>query len=133
MFSLSWRLNYDNAVITPAMVVLLYILCTGTTLGLETSDLKLVYGALFEVRAKWRRIGLELGLTPGTLDAIEQRKINPSDRLEAVLLDWLRGATAATWEQVIDALRSALVGAIQLARKLELKHCPPGKAHRAIL
>ncbi|XP_064385873.1 uncharacterized protein LOC135334572 isoform X3 [Halichondria panicea] len=96
-----------------------------TTLGLETGDLKLIYGALFEVRAKWRPIGLELGLTPGTLDAIEQMKINPSDRLEAVLLDWLRGATAATWEQLIDALRSVLVGANQLAEKLELEHSFP--------
>ncbi len=103
---------------------------TETTLGLETGDLKLIYGALFEVRAKWRPIGLELGLTPGTLDAIEQMKINPSDRLEAVLLDWLRGATAATWEQLIDALRSVLVGANQLAEKLELEHSFPGKYYK---
>ncbi len=98
---------------------------TETTLGLETSDLKLIYGALFEVKAKWQPIGLELGLTPGTLDAIEQMKINPSDRLEAVLLDWLLGATAATWEQLIDALRSAPVGANQLARQLEVEHSSP--------
>ncbi len=96
-----------------------------TNLGLETNDLKLIYGVLFEVRAKWRPIGLELGLTPGTLDAIEQVRINPSDRLEAVLLDWLRGAIAATWEQLIDALQSAPVGAIQLARQLELEHSSP--------
>ena len=99
-----------------------------------TKDLKLVNGALFEVRAKWRRIGLELELAPGTLDAIEQAKANPSDRLEAVLVDWLRGATAATtWKQLIDALRSAPVGEIQLAEKLELKYCSPGKKHKPIL
>ncbi len=99
-----------------------------------TKDIKIIYRALFEVRAKWRRIGLELDLTPGTLDAIEQAKANPSDRLEAVLVDWLRGATAATtWKQLIDALRSAPVGEIQLARKLELEHCSPGKKHKPIL
>ncbi len=102
-------------------------MCTGTTLGLETSDLQLIYGALFEVRARWRSIGLELRLTPGTLEAIEQTKINPSDRLMEVLHDWLRGTTIATWKQVIDALRSAPVGEIQLARKLELEHSSPGK------
>ena len=104
------------------------VLCTGTNLGLGTSDLQLIdlYGALFEARAKWRPIGLELRLTPGTLDAIEQMKINPSDRLEAVLLHWLRVTRGASWKQVIDALRSALVGEIQLAEKLELKYCPPG-------
>ncbi len=68
-------------------------------------------------------------MTPGTLDAIEQVKINPSDRLEAVLLDWLRGEIAAIWKQLIDALQSAPVGEIQLARKLELEYCSPGKEH----
>ncbi len=96
-------------------------MCTGTNVGLGTKDLQHIYGALFEVRAKWRPIGLELGLTPGTLDAIEQRKINPSDRLEAVLLNWLQVTRGATWEHLIDALRSA-TGAIQLARQLELEH-----------
>ncbi len=96
-----------------------------------TKDLKLVNGALFEVRAKWRRIGLELELTPGTLDATEQAKTNPSDRLEAVLVDWLRGATTATWKQLIDALRSAPVREIRLARSwswntvLHLRTVPP--------
>ncbi len=102
------------------------LLCTGTNLGLGTSDLQLIYGALFEVRAKWRPIGLELRLTPGTLDAIEQDKSNTSNRLEAVLLHWLRVTRGATWKQVIDALRSALIGEIQLAEKLELKYCSPG-------
>ncbi|XP_064385869.1 uncharacterized protein LOC135334570 isoform X3 [Halichondria panicea] len=101
----------------------------GTNLGLGTSDLQLIYEALFEVRAKWRPIGLELRLTPGTLDAIEQGKINPSDRLEAVLLDWLRVTIGATWEQLIDALRSALVREIRLAEKLELKYCSPETGH----
>ena len=85
-----------------------------------------VYEELFEVRAKWRPIGLKLRLTPGTLDAIEQGKINPSDRLEAVLLHWLRVTREASWKQVIDALRSALIGEIRLAEKLELKYCSLG-------
>ncbi len=106
-------------------------LCTGKTLGLGTKDLDLVhvYEELFYVRAKWRPIGLKLGLDPGTLDAIEQRQANPHDRLEAVLLDWLRVTKGATWEQLIDALQSALVREIKLAEKLELKYRyrSPGK------
>ena len=81
---------------------------------------------LVEVRAKWRPIGLKLGLTPGTLDEIEHEKSKLSDRLEAVLLHWLRVTIGASWKQVIDALQSALVREIQLAEKLELKYCPPG-------
>ena len=81
---------------------------------------------LVEVRAKWRPIGLKLGLTSGTLAAIEQEKSKTFDRLEEVLLDWLRVTIGASWKQVIDALRSALVREIQLAEKLELKYCSPG-------
>ncbi len=78
---------------------------------------------LVEVRAKWWPIGLKLKLTPGTLDEIESKT---SNRLEAVLLDWLRVTIGASWEQLIDALRSAQVGEIRLAEKLELKYCLPG-------
>ena len=85
------------------------------------------------MRAKWRPIGLELRLTPGTLEAIEQEKSKTSNRLEAVLLDWLRVTRGASWKQVIDALRSALVGEIQLAEKLELKYCPPGNFYIYII
>ena len=106
-------------------------MCTGTTLGLGTKDLVHVYEELFYVRAKWRPIGLKLGLDPGTLDAIKQGQANPHDRLEAVLLDWLQVTKGATWEQLINALQSALVREIKLAEKLELKYryCSPGKIH----
>ncbi len=91
-------------------------------------DLQLVYETLYEVRAKWRPIGLKLGVTTGTLDSIEQEKIKPSDRLQAVLLYWLQVTIGATWGHLIDALRSAPVGEIVLARQLEQKHFSPGSA-----
>ncbi len=104
-----------------------YVLCTGTNLDLGTTDLLLLCEALFEVRAKWWPIGLKLGLTPGTLDEIEQRRIIPDRLLQEVLLYWLRVTVGATWKQLIDALRSAPIGEIQLAEKLELKYCSPGE------
>ena len=78
---------------------------------------------LAKVRTKWREIGLKLRLTPGTLDEIKQEKSKSSDQLEAVLLHWLRVTIGASWKQLIDALRSALVCEIRLAERLELKYC----------
>ena len=85
----------------------------------------MVYKELFEVRAKWRRLGLELDLTPGTLDAIEQRHLTPEERLERVLLEWLNRGSA-TWRQLVEALWSGPVSETKLAQNLEGTYCQKG-------
>ena len=82
----------------------------------------MVYKELYRVRAKWRRIGIELNLPPGTLDAIEQKKSDPADWLEKVLTEWLNKETA-TWRELVDALNSVPVGETKLANQLEQKYC----------
>ena len=69
-----------------------YYTVTAPPLDLE---LKEVINAVYEVRAKWRRIGIQLNLTPGTLDAIEIEHSLVSDRFEKVLSDWLRAGSAS--------------------------------------
>ena len=82
----------------------------------------MVYKELYQVRAKWRRIGIELNLALGTLDAIEQKKSDPADWLEKVLTEWLNKETA-TWRELVDALKSPPVGETKLAKELEQKYC----------
>ena len=77
------------------------------------------------MRAKWRRIGIELDLTPGTLDAIEQEHSKADDRLERVLFIWLNKGSA-TWIQLVEALWSPPVSETELARELEEQHCHKG-------
>ena len=77
------------------------------------------------MRAKWRRIGIDFGLTPGTLDAIEQSYQYPADRMERVLLEWLNKG-AATWRQIVATLWSVPVGETKLAQELEEKYCQKG-------
>ena len=90
---------------------------------LNSGDLRVVYNELFKVRAKWRRIGIELNLAPGTLDAIQMMPSSrPADWLENVLTEWLNKETA-TWRELIDALKSVPVGETKLARQLEQKYC----------
>ena len=77
------------------------------------------------MRAKWRRIGVELNLIPDTLDEIEQRSQDPADRMEMVLIEWLNKGTA-TWRELVDALFSVPVGETELSRQLERKYCMKG-------
>ena len=77
------------------------------------------------MRARWRPIGSELDITPGTLDAIEQEYSKPEDRLYRVLQDWLNKGLAS-WRQLVQALWSKQVGDRKLARELEEKFCQTG-------
>ena len=73
------------------------------------------------MRSKWRQLGLELDLAPGTLDAIEQESLKPDNRLERVLHEWLNSGSA-TWRQLVEALESHTVNEKSLARKLRERH-----------
>ena len=89
---------------------------------LNSNDLRIVYKEVYKASAKWRRIGLELNLTHGTLDAIEKRSPDPADQLERVLIEWLNKGTA-TWGELVKSLYSIPVGETELARSLEKKYC----------
>ena len=80
---------------------------------------------MFEARAKWRRIGLELELAHGDLEAIDSRYRNPDDQLEQVLAKWLNRGEA-TWRQLSEALYSVPVGETALAKQVRMEHCQQG-------
>lgn len=87
---------------------------------LNPNDLRKVYEAVFDMRAKWKQLGLQLNILPGSLDAIDQKcKGNPDDCLYEVLKDWLSKEEAANWEQLVTALRQESVGETRLAYKIE--------------
>ncbi len=110
-----------------------FLFCTGIASGcLNQSDLKQVYKVVFEARAKWRRIGLELDLTDGDLEAINSHYRNPADQLERVLAKWLKGGEA-TWRQLTEALYSVPVGETALAKQIRMKHCQQGRLNDVII
>ena len=87
---------------------------------------------MFEARAKWRRIGLELELAHGDLEAIDSRYRNPEDQLEQVLAKWLNRGEA-TWRQLSEALYSVPVGETALAEQVRMKHCQQGWFNNVIV
>ena len=87
---------------------------------LTVDDLRTVIKELNNVCAKWYNIGVQLGVSVGTLDAIEKQYSDPSDCLRKTLMTWLKSSTP-TWTNIVDALN--IVGEARLAADLEQKCC----------
>ena len=75
---------------------------------------------MWEARSKWYYIGLELGISPGTLKAIKKNdNQDPDECLTAMLEYWLNnGKPKPSWTAVADTLKSSMVGYAELAKKL---------------
>ena len=83
-------------------------------------NLASIQKAIWEGRAKWYNIGLELGLTAGTLDAIQQTNHHIiDDCFRATLKEWLsRSDLKPSLKCLADALIARPVGLVQLAEEL---------------
>ena len=90
--------------------------------SLGVNDLASVQSATWEGRAKWYNIGLELGLTAGTLDAIRLANQGDPDRcFREVLKMWLSSSELhLSWSGLAAALKAPPVGLGQLAEQLPL-------------
>ena len=77
---------------------------------------------MWEARSKWYNIGLELGLTVGTLDAIKKSNhCDVDDCFRATLIEWMRNSKLKpTLSSLADALKSPTVGLPHLAEDIEL-------------
>ena len=87
---------------------------------LSIDDLCGTLKTMWEARSKWYFIGLELGISPGTLKAIKKNNNqDPDDCLTAMLEYWLsNGKPKPLWATVAKALKSPMVGYAELAEKL---------------
>lgn len=83
------------------------------------NDLASVQRAAWEGRAKWYNIGLELGLTAGTLDAIQQTNHDHTDNcFRATVKEWLsKSDLHPSWSVLASALKAPPVGLEQLAEQ----------------
>ena len=68
-----------------------------------TANMREVLDLTWSYRARWKFIGIELGVDMGTLDAIEKNNRDVEDCLVRLLSVWLRG----------KATRSAMTRALQ--------------------
>ncbi len=77
---------------------------------LTTDDLREVYYKMYPQMVNWRHIGLHLGLPHYILDNIGDQYRKNEQRLEKVLVEWLRRRKfRPSWQSLIDALRHQTV------------------------
>ena len=90
---------------------------------LTLDDLVCVMEEILDVSADWYDLGLQLKVSIGTLKSIRAEFCSPKHQLCETLNAWLTTGDNPSWKTLIDALRSRMVGASQLAATLE-KYCP---------
>ncbi len=92
-------------------------LCSVHTTALTIADMREVKSAVYDARAKWRAIGLELGISKDDLDCIEKSDIDRC--LEEMLALWLRRPRMnPSWESLVGALKSATVDRMDVAEEI---------------
>ena len=91
---------------------------------LTLEDLSEVRGALYEARAKWYDIGIELRLSIGTLNTIREDFPQAADCLREICIHWLkRTDPRPSWTALSVVLESPPVGEGHLAQRLRAKYC----------
>ena len=101
---------------------------------LTVDDLKKVLNSLWEARAKWIDIGIQLDMKVRSLEAIKRDHNEVGSCLRVMLTDWLNQVhPPPTWEALLDALKSPTVGCAKLADSIEKTYCKKGKSHYTYL
>ena len=89
---------------------------------LTIADLKKLYLVTFNARIKWRNILLILDVPSDTIDSIGTKwRDNPDDCYREGLKEWLKGGERS-WEDIVKALSSPIVGEVHIARTIEKDH-----------
>ena len=104
-------------------IILYCLLCDISAYLKLDDDFGTIYQELWDVRSKWRYLGLALGLKPATLDAIETDHRYTDKCLYNVLLMWLKASPWRSWEDLFEALSVKTVGCQELAKQLRDKYC----------
>ena len=90
---------------------------------LSSDDLGCVLEGVLDAAAQWYNLGLKLKVRTTTLDSIQEDFTATQHRLREMLKAWLNTGDNPSWKTLIDALRSPVVGASQLAAALVTKYC----------
>ncbi|XP_064407343.1 uncharacterized protein LOC135352104 [Halichondria panicea] len=89
---------------------------------LTIADLGKLYIATFDARIKWRNFLLVLEIPSDTIDSIgKDWSNNPNDCYREGLKEWLKGGERS-WEDIVKALSSPIMGEVHIARTIEKDH-----------
>ena len=95
---------------------------------LSVDDLCQVIEDIYDAVDKWHNIGMQLNLHESDLKGIESNYPRRGDCLREMVYRWLRTGNA-TWNMMINALKSRTVGEFYLAEQLNKKYRTPATTH----
>jgi hypothetical protein len=82
-------------------------------------DLRIILDTTWDARSQWYNVGLELGLSPDSLDAIKGDNRECADCYRTMLKQWLKGKhPRPTLAALAEALGSRAVNMGHLAQQL---------------
>ena len=92
-------------------VIIMTLVCTVESDAdiLSIDNIKEVLDEMWDYRARWKSIGIELRVDTGTLDAIEKDHRMVNDCLQEMIKHWLRNSPRPTKEIIRVALQSKRV------------------------
>ena len=96
---------------------------------LTSSDLKDIINSVWEARAKWFHIGIQLNMNVSVLEAIKSNHHDQLDAcLTAMLTEWLKQTDPEpNWEGLVTALKNPTVGCGHLADAIQRTYYNKGK------
>ena len=111
-------MTFDVTIVVYNVIYKCYTFPCAGCLGI--ADLGAVLERVWEARVKWYNIGLKLGTSPSTLDAIKIKcREDPDECVTAMIKEWLNnGNPPPSWTPLAEALRSPMVGYAHLAEQL---------------
>ena len=91
------------------MNIVIVIIIVTSTECLSLRDLREVQTSLWEARHRWKQIGLAIGISITTLEAITQTKFHDVDKcFKSMLSIWLN-SDSPCWKTMAEALQSKSV------------------------
>ena len=85
-------------------------------------DLDKVLRAVFPAKAKWKLIGIELGVPIGEIDSIESMGSDVDEKFMKTLAIWLRRGKNTTWKALAEAMGAITVERIDIKEKILASH-----------
>ena len=77
-----------------------------------------MFEKVYDAKAKWKALGLKLGVPKGELDAIEYSNSSIGQKLMETLDKWLQSGRSTTWKALAEAMGTATVGREDLKQKI---------------
>ena len=96
-------------------LVIVHIGCTFDSIP----DRHVLLNLLADIKHLWYEIGLALKVPDEEIEGLQQKNLSNINKLSKVLKCWINQCVEVTWQSIITAVRSKIVGQTQISQEIE--------------